>query len=104
MRTKWLLVMYLLLINIAFTITPITLSTGSIQFIYAEEWLKQLQPTEYASAEVYSNIDGDTIKVILDSEIETIRMIGVDTPESVHPRKPVEYFGKSASLFSKLLR
>ncbi|WP_041288677.1 thermonuclease family protein [Kosmotoga olearia] len=51
-----------------------------------------------------SNIDGDTIKVILDSEIETIRLIGVDTPESVHPRKPVEYFGKSASLFSKLLR
>ncbi|WP_272940766.1 hypothetical protein [Kosmotoga olearia] len=40
MRTKWLLVMYLLLINIAFTMTPIILSTGSIQFIYAEEWLK----------------------------------------------------------------
>lgn len=28
-------------------------------------------------------------------------MIGVDTPETKHPRKPVEYFGKEAYLFTK---
>ncbi|MFZ3072633.1 MAG: thermonuclease family protein [Thermodesulfobacteriota bacterium] len=43
-------------------------------------------------------IDGDTI-VIEDNR--KIRLIGVDTPETVHPNKPVEYFGKEASLFTK---
>ena len=28
-----------------------------------------------------------------------MRLIGVDTPETKHPRKPVQYFGKEASMF-----
>jgi micrococcal nuclease len=32
---------------------------------------------------------------------EKVRLIGVDTPETVHPSKPVEYFGKEASAFTK---
>ena len=28
-------------------------------------------------------------------------MIGIDTPETVHPQKPVEYFGKEASKFTR---
>jgi len=43
-------------------------------------------------------VDGDTI--ILDNG-ERVRLIGVDTPETKHPRKPVEYFGKEASAFTK---
>lgn len=43
-------------------------------------------------------IDGDTI--ILDGN-EKVRLIGVDTPETVHPSKPVESFGKEASAFTK---
>ena len=46
-------------------------------------------------------IDGDTIKVEVGGQIETVRLIGIDTPETVHPRKPVEYFGKEASAFTK---
>ena len=42
-------------------------------------------------------VDGDTIKVDIDGTIETIRIIGVDTPETVDPRKPVQCFGKEAS-------
>jgi endonuclease YncB( thermonuclease family) len=38
-------------------------------------------------------VDGDTI--VLDGS-EKVRLIGVDTPETVDPRKPVEYFGKEA--------
>ena len=34
---------------------------------------------------------------------ERIRLIGVDTPETVHPQKPVEYYGKEASAFTKRL-
>lgn len=43
-------------------------------------------------------IDGDTI--LLDRH-ERVRLIGVDTPETVHPSKPVEYFGKEASAFTR---
>ena len=46
-------------------------------------------------------IDGDTLKVDLGIRTETIRLIGVDTPETVHPQKPVEHFGKEASAFTR---
>lgn len=39
-------------------------------------------------------IDGDTIKI--EGDI-TIRLLGVDTPETVDPRRPVGCFGKEAS-------
>jgi micrococcal nuclease len=43
-------------------------------------------------------VDGDTLKVRdRDGSVETIRLIGIDTPETVHPSKPVECFGKEAS-------
>lgn len=47
--------------------------------------------------------DGDTIAVDMNGSKETIRMIGVDTPEVKDPRKPVQCFGKSASEFTKQL-
>ncbi len=43
-------------------------------------------------------VDGDTI--ILDGR-ERVRLIGVDTPETKHPQKPVEYFGREASAFTR---
>ncbi len=42
-------------------------------------------------------IDGDTITVILNGQSETIRIIGINTPETVDPRKTVECFGAEAS-------
>ena len=42
------------------------------------------------SAEVIRVVHGDTIKVEIGSRVETVRLIGVDTPETVHPQKPVE--------------
>lgn len=45
-------------------------------------------------------VDGDTIKVILDNKKYTIRMLAVDTPESVHPTKGIEYYGKEASEYT----
>lgn len=48
-------------------------------------------------------IDGDTIQVVVDSKKETLRLIGIDTPETVDPRKPVQCFGKEASAKAKSL-
>jgi micrococcal nuclease len=48
-------------------------------------------------------IDGDTIEVDFDGDVATVRLIGVDTPETVHPNQPVEEYGKEASYFLKNL-
>ena len=41
-------------------------------------------------------VDGDTF--VADAG-ERVRLIGVDTPETVHPKKSVEFYGKEASAF-----
>ena len=43
---------------------------------------------------------GDTIKVKIDNKEYTVRMLAIDTPESVHPDKKVEYYGKEASEYT----
>ena len=54
-------------------------------------------------ARVLRVVDGDTVVVACDGRPVTVRLIGVDTPETVHPRKPVERFGREASAFLKAL-
>lgn len=46
-------------------------------------------------------IDGDTIHVGRGWRDITVSLLGVDTPETVHPDKPVEFFGPEASEFTK---
>lgn len=50
-------------------------------------------------------VDGDTIEVQIDGSEDKVkvRLLGVDTPESVDPRRPVECFGKEASKFTAML-
>ena len=43
-------------------------------------------------------IDGDTVSL---QYLGKARLIGVDTPETVHPEKPVEFFGKEATDFTR---
>ena len=62
----------------------------------------QPPPNDGLSA-VVRVVDGDTIVVDIDGVPEKVRLIGVDTPEVVDPRKPVQCFGKEASAFTKTL-
>lgn len=55
---------------------------------------------EPITATVLHAVDGDTIKISIDGREDTVRLIGVDTPETVHPNKPVEFFGREASAFT----
>lgn len=41
--------------------------------------------------------DGDTIHVAINGRDESVRLIGINTPETVDPRTPVQCFGKEAS-------
>jgi micrococcal nuclease len=56
-----------------------------------------------ALAPVVRVIDGDTIVVRLGRGEEDVRLIGVDTPETVKPDTPVQCFGERASHFTKRL-
>lgn len=51
----------------------------------------------FETAKVISITDGDTIVVDINGKTEKLRFIGIDTPETHHPSKPVQYFGKEAS-------
>lgn len=53
------------------------------------------------SAKVINVVDGDTLNVMINDKEETIRLLLVDTPETVHPTKPVQPFGPEASQFLK---
>ncbi|MBP7774068.1 thermonuclease family protein [Candidatus Gracilibacteria bacterium] len=46
-------------------------------------------------------IDGDTIDATVAGTKTRLRLLGIDTPETVHPRKSVEKFGKEASNFTR---
>lgn len=61
----------------------------------------QASPVPLITATVSRVVDGDTIEVAFDGTKEKVRLIGVDTPETVHPSKGVEPFGPEASNYTK---
>ena len=52
------------------------------------------------SAQVECVIDGDTIRVRMDGARDTVRLTGVDTPETTHPTVGVEPFGPEAFAYT----
>ena len=62
------------------------------------------EPRGPASAEVTHVVDGDTIDVrMLDGEEESVRYIGIDTPETVKPGTPVQCGGPKAHAVNEQL-
>ncbi len=60
--------------------------------------LEQNQPGLYA---VDHFVDGDTIAVNMNGKVETIRFIGIDTPETHKPNTPVQCYGPAAAAYIK---
>lgn len=59
-------------------------------------------PDGLTRAKVVEIVDGDTLKSRIEEgdaegQIQTIRLIGIDTPETKHPSQPVECYGAEAS-------
>ena len=51
---------------------------------------------------IYSDpVDGDTAKFVLNGELITVRFLGIDTPETVHPSLGEQPYGKEASRYTK---
>lgn len=55
----------------------------------------------FQKATVIETVDGDTVRVDIDGRIYKLRMIGVDTPETKHVRKGVQFYGIEASNFTQ---
>ena len=70
-------------------------------------WLKQAsdaaQQNQPGTYKVLRYVDGDTIAVDMDGTSETIRFIGIDTPETHKPNTPVQCYGPAAAAHTKNL-
>jgi endonuclease YncB( thermonuclease family) len=58
-------------------------------------------PKDAVAVKVQRVVDGDTFVAMVKNRRERVRVIGVDTPESVDPNRPDEPYGKEASDFAK---
>ncbi len=82
------------------TIEKATTETAVITPTNNQEDVAKTDTTLYTVASV---VDGDTLKITMNGKSETLRLIGMDTPEVVDPRKTVQCFGKEASNKAKEL-
>lgn len=62
--------------------------------------LQQNQPGLYS---ISHYVDGDTIAVNMNGSVETIRFIGVDTPETHKPNTPVQCYGPEAAAHTQAM-
>ena len=88
-------------------IIPVLLAAGLI--LLGNPSIKQNQTIQSSSTtnkqisilretvKVLRVVDGDTIKVLINNKEDTVRLIGIDAPETVALEKPVQCFGKQAS-------
>ena len=59
--------------------------------------------TEDTAYKIVRIVDGDTVVISYEGADTTFRLIGVDTPETKHPSKPEQEYGKEASMFTRNL-
>lgn len=110
-KTKWIIVVIgLLLLTNILTLTGFLRSQESTGYklpplspspkVITSPIITAVLPGQTSEATVTSVTDGDTFRI---STGQTVRMIGIDTPETVDPRKTVQCFGKDASAKTKEL-
>lgn len=69
--------------------TMISIFFMCINFVYAKETVK-----------LSKCVDGDTFRAIINDKEYTIRMLAIDTPESVKANTDIEYYGKESSEYT----
>lgn len=93
-RRRW----YVLgVIGVVLCVAAISLRVGWLRPIDTKTFM-HLQPGSY---EVKQFLDGDTVTVDMGGTIETIRFIGIDTPETHKPNTPVQCYGPAAAAYTK---
>src|SRR5882757_10520931 len=83
----------------------VLLATFVVWFGQSRGWFGTIaQQAEVNQPGLYSIdhfVDGDTIAVNMNDKVETIRFVGVDTPETHKPNTPVQCYGPDAADFTK---
>ncbi|MBL8121991.1 thermonuclease family protein [Candidatus Saccharibacteria bacterium] len=69
-------------------------------------WVKPIDTKTFmhyqpGSYQVKQFLDGDTVTVDMSGTVETIRFIGIDTPETHKPNTPVQCYGPAAAAYTK---
>lgn len=70
---------------------------GILLFLFLSPIVVQAEQEEVTLSKC---VDGDTAKFVIQGEVKTTRFLAVDTPETVHPKKKVEPYGKEASTYT----
>jgi micrococcal nuclease len=108
MRTKSLMSRKKVRLYVAFVVALIALLqyTGVLQpetSTITDTVTEKAATSQPGLYEVVRFSDGDTITVNMNGKNESVRMIGVDTPETHRPNSPVQCYGPAASAFTKNL-
>ena len=61
------------------------------------------KPLPTGEAVIVKVVDGDTVIVRIDAKEESVRLLGINTPETVKKNWPIECYGPEASKFAKSL-
>jgi micrococcal nuclease len=76
---------------------------GALDGLGGREAHGPLHPGARLAGTVTRVVDGDTVHVRVGARDETVRYIGMDTPETVKPHTPVQCFGQAASAANRRL-
>jgi micrococcal nuclease len=84
--------------RLAVTCAVVTCSIGLLAMAGCGvgEMRAEREPAPAGTARVIRPVDGDTIVVDIAGQDESVRLIGIDTPESVAQDRPVECYGREA--------
>lgn len=98
-KLKWILMLTSTVFFIGALVCLILLRPGAGKSMFAPVvWIDQNKLNK-----VTDIVDGDTFKVNIDGKNITVRMFGINTPETVDPCKPAGCYGKEASDETKRL-
>ncbi len=88
------------IVGVLMLVAAIVVAVGQQQgwFESVQKGVMTTQPGQYA---IDHYVDGDTIVVDMNGTKETVRMIGVDTPETHKPNTPVQCYGPAAAAYTK---
>lgn len=76
---------------------------AAVALLILRPWEREEALPAAIVATVVRVVDGDTIEARIEGQVEDVRLIGIDTPETVKPGEPVQCFGPRASRFAHSL-
>src|SRR3954447_14081471 len=83
---------------------PLAVIGAVLALVWLAHGALRLSAASVLHGRVLRAVDGDTLVVTLDGGLrERVRIIGVDTPEDVDPRRPVECYSRRAAAFTARL-